>query len=84
MNGTGNHLRPQKGANDMNLRERAVIPVEEAAEQAGITVEIMKQLLIQKAVPFGVALKSERSSGMRYRYIIFRKRFNKFLQGELS
>ena len=81
MNGTGNHLRPQKGVNDMI--ESELMSVDEAAEILGITKELVRHLLIQGS-PFGRALKYTSGSGVRYRYIIFRKRFNKFLQGELS
>ena len=58
-----------------------IIPVEEAAQILGIAIEAMKQILIQGNYDFGIALKYGTEKRPRYRYIIFRKRFEDFING---
>ena len=59
-----------------------VMSVKEAAQQLGVTVVHMRKGIEQGVYPFGVAVKGGR--GERNKYIIFRRRFEKWLNGELT
>lgn len=53
--------------------KRKVISVERAAKELGVTVEIMKQLLID-GTPYGTAIGREKNGRMHYRYIVYKHR----------
>jgi len=56
-----------------------IIPIEEAAHMIGLTVEMMKQILIQGEYSFGIVLRNGKEGQAKYRYIVFRKRFEDFI-----
>lgn len=61
------------------VKELELIPVKEAAKKLNITENGLRLGLQQKLFPFGVAVKQAKE----YSYYIFKKRLEKYLNGEL-
>lgn len=61
------------------VKELELIPVKAAAKKLNITENGLRLGLQQKLFPFGVAVKQTKE----YSYYIFKKRLEKYLNGEL-
>lgn len=61
------------------VRELELITIKEAAEKLNITENGLRLGLQQQLFPFGVAVKQSKE----YSYYVFKKRLEKYLDGEL-